>query len=240
MSNPRNRNQVNQSPWATTEAKLPPIPVVRTGQKAIDDFCQAVKTKLEIRDGGRNVYEKWMTKRDLAEIGLYPSPPNHTIPPNTDGIMVRITPGKYVALTLQGLETALAALRAKVEEDPPASTGGGTDTSKFVTRSEMTTELSALEKKLREAINAIVIPKSPSLSDFEVLRRQVQLLQQGYDYIKVVADDVWVINHEMNTRPVVIVLNDAGEKIEQDVEYTDLNTVTITHGSAITGRAVLY
>ena len=63
----------------------------------------------------------------------------------------------------------------------------------------------------------------------------------GYEYTQSVASTTWVVNHDKNTRRVsVVVYDDQWEQvIPGGVKLTNLDTVTITFGSAMIGTAIL-
>lgn len=71
-NNPRDRNLVHIGAPSTQRAQLPSIPLVPTGiEPALQRFLQAVKERMEVREGSRgNPWEKTITKRDLREMGL--------------------------------------------------------------------------------------------------------------------------------------------------------------------------
>jgi hypothetical protein len=71
-NNPRDRNLVQVGAPSTQRAQLPGIPLVPTNtDPALARFLQAVKERLEVREGSRgNPWEKTVTKRDLREMGL--------------------------------------------------------------------------------------------------------------------------------------------------------------------------
>jgi len=70
-SNPRNRNMVQQAAHASQAANLPSVPVVRTGERAIDEAFRIVKEILDVRNGAAgNPFERWVTMRTLQDLGL--------------------------------------------------------------------------------------------------------------------------------------------------------------------------
>lgn len=52
-----------------------------------------------------------------------------------------------------------------------------------------------------------------------------------------VASDTWSVAHNLNKFPSVIIVNDSGMLIYADVEYVDINNVTITFAAPETGKA---
>lgn len=72
MNNPRNRNQLADGAAASARATLPGLPAVpAVDNKALYTFLQALKERLEVREGSRgNPFEAVVTRRDLVEAGL--------------------------------------------------------------------------------------------------------------------------------------------------------------------------
>ena len=50
---------------------------------------------------------------------------------------------------------------------------------------------------------------------------------------------VWVIPHHLEFYPNVTTITSAGDKIEGDVRYVDMDNLTITYGGALSGQAFL-
>lgn len=51
--------------------------------------------------------------------------------------------------------------------------------------------------------------------------------------------DTWVITHNLNKYPAVIVIDSTNSQVVGNVEYNDLNTVTLTFSAAFSGQATL-
>lgn len=68
----RSRNQIQQGAVASQAARLPALPVVPSNaDPAIRQFLEAVRERLEVREGSRgNPFEAVVTKRDLVSAGL--------------------------------------------------------------------------------------------------------------------------------------------------------------------------
>lgn len=49
----------------------------------------------------------------------------------------------------------------------------------------------------------------------------------------------WVINHELNKFPSVTVVDSAGSIVIGEIDYTDMNNVTLTFSAAFSGVAYL-
>lgn len=60
-----------------------------------------------------------------------------------------------------------------------------------------------------------------------------------YKHVQNVSSSVWTINHEMRKHPSVTVKDSAGSTVIGEVEYVDLNTITITFSGAFSGEAYL-
>ena len=50
---------------------------------------------------------------------------------------------------------------------------------------------------------------------------------------------VWIIKHDLNKKPSVLVHDSAGTEVVGSVVYTDLNNLTITFSAPFSGEAVL-
>lgn len=60
-----------------------------------------------------------------------------------------------------------------------------------------------------------------------------------YIYEQALPSDTWVINHNLNARPSITVVDSAGDTVIGSETYNDDNTVTITFASAFSGSAYL-
>lgn len=70
-TNPRNRDFVKAAAHVTASAKLPSVPVVRTGDRAVDEAFRIIKENLDVRSGvAGNPFERWTTARELSDLGL--------------------------------------------------------------------------------------------------------------------------------------------------------------------------
>jgi hypothetical protein len=54
-----------------------------------------------------------------------------------------------------------------------------------------------------------------------------------------VPSSVWNITHNLNKFPSVTVIDSAGTEVEGDVNYVDVNNLTISFSSAFAGKASL-
>lgn len=57
----------------------------------------------------------------------------------------------------------------------------------------------------------------------------------GYEFTQELPAAVWTVPHNLNTRPVVVVVDHLGHQVMADVDYLDANTVQVTHAIALTG-----
>lgn len=60
-----------------------------------------------------------------------------------------------------------------------------------------------------------------------------------YIYEQAIPSDTWVINHNLNTRPSITVVDSAGDTVIGSETYNNDNTITITFTSAFSGSAYL-
>lgn len=61
----------------------------------------------------------------------------------------------------------------------------------------------------------------------------------AYTHTQSVASSVWTINHNLNFKPVAVVLDSAGTNCEGSFSYPNNVTMVITFNSAFTGTAYL-
>lgn len=50
---------------------------------------------------------------------------------------------------------------------------------------------------------------------------------------------VWNINHDMGKHPAVNIFDTAGDEVDAEVNYVDVNNITITFNAAFAGKATL-
>jgi hypothetical protein len=72
---------------------------------------------------------------------------------------------------------------------------------------------------------------SSQIIDFEELRK--------YEHDQGTPNSVWTINHDLNKRPSVSIIDSAGSNVFGQVEYNDENNLTITFNTAFSGVAYL-
>lgn len=101
MSNPRDRNLVRQARAATPKARLPALPPVPMTDPALAVFLNAVKERLEVREGSRgNPFEQVVTQRDLQDLGLSGSQVILTPTGAVGGVLVQLPGGNYATISV--------------------------------------------------------------------------------------------------------------------------------------------
>ena len=58
----------------------------------------------------------------------------------------------------------------------------------------------------------------------------------SYTHTQASALAVWTVPHNLNRKPGVTVVDNLDQRIEPDVAYVDMNTVRVSHGTALTGK----
>lgn len=76
---------------------------------------------------------------------------------------------------------------------------------------------------------------APTFSDVS----QTGVGDKHYTHTQGSAASVWTITHNLAKRPSVVVRDSLGRIVEGDLEYPDLNTVTVTFSASISGAAYL-
>jgi len=79
----------------------------------------------------------------------------------------------------------------------------------------------------------------PAPLSINVLTEGSILPPLAYHHPQPVPSDVWVINHHLNFNPNVTVVDSAGTNVEGELQYNDLNTVTLRFNAAFAGDAYL-
>jgi len=89
-------------------ARLPGLQAVRTGQPSLDRFLEAVRERLEVREGARgDPLEAAVTWRDLRTLGISaPSPV--ALPNGKAGFLTQQSDGTYVAISADELVKRLS------------------------------------------------------------------------------------------------------------------------------------
>lgn len=63
--------------------------------------------------------------------------------------------------------------------------------------------------------------------------------EQGYVHNQTSVSDVWVINHNLGFKPAVTVINNSGEVVHGEVQYTGEQQVTVRFTAPFTGKVYL-
>ena len=63
--------------------------------------------------------------------------------------------------------------------------------------------------------------------------------EQGYVHTQSSVSDVWVVNHNLGFKPAVTVLNNSGEVVHGEVQYTGEQQVTVRFTAPFTGKGYL-
>lgn len=63
--------------------------------------------------------------------------------------------------------------------------------------------------------------------------------EQGYVHTQSSVSDVWVVNHNLGFKPAVTVLNNSGEVVHGEVQYTGEQQVTVRFTAPFTGKVYL-
>lgn len=67
----------------------------------------------------------------------------------------------------------------------------------------------------------------------------VILISQTFVFEQGIVSDTWVINHDLNKRPSIELVDSSGRKFEAEVEYINENQIVVHLNSATTGYAYL-
>jgi len=80
-------------------------------------------------------------------------------------------------------------------------------------------------------------------STFTIHRRNSENLsvdyRSSYEYNQASPSDTWVINHNLNKRPSVTVIDSAGTEVEGAVTVNSQSQITIEFCAAFSGKAIL-
>ena len=61
----------------------------------------------------------------------------------------------------------------------------------------------------------------------------------NYEHIQGTVSNQWFINHNLNKKPSINIVDSAGTQVIGDVTYTDVNNVVINFSAAFSGSAIL-
>lgn len=103
---------------------------------------------------------------------------------------------------------------------------------------------SSADENLQSQIDEIsrdVITEVVGGSNINVTRQgsQVTINSSTFIFEQGIASDTWVINHNLNKRPSIILIDSAGTVFQARKEYNSNNQVTVYLNGATTGKAYL-
>ncbi len=121
-------------------AKLPGLQPVRTGDPAQDRFLEAVRERLEVREGSRgDPLEAVVLQRDLLELGLKKQG-RVALPDGKPGFVTQIADGSYVSISADELVSRLEG--TDWYRSLASAPGGVTDSTRQSILSAITEEIS--------------------------------------------------------------------------------------------------
>lgn len=65
------------------------------------------------------------------------------------------------------------------------------------------------------------------------------LFDKTHEHTQSVAASVWIINHNLDKFPSVIVIDSGGSEVEGDITFDNRNQITITFSASMGGKAYL-
>jgi hypothetical protein len=68
---------------------------------------------------------------------------------------------------------------------------------------------------------------------------QTNIFAISYHHIQSLADTDWVIQHNLNKLPTIVVADDNGQEVIGDVVFTGLQQITVSFNIPISGQAYL-
>ena len=71
------------------------------------------------------------------------------------------------------------------------------------------------------------------------LEAKIVTATNTYVFIQSIPSSVWEINHNLNKVPSVTVVDSAGSIVMGEINYIDMNNITITFSGAFSGKALL-
>lgn len=69
--------------------------------------------------------------------------------------------------------------------------------------------------------------------------QQTKPTSTTFTHIQIAPSKIWSINHNLNKRPSVTIVDSAGSVVIGDVQYIDDNNIKITFSSAFSGNVYL-
>lgn len=79
---------------------------------------------------------------------------------------------------------------------------------------------------------------TPSISNL-VTKEELENATATFVFEQAIASDTWVINHNLNKKPSVTIVDSADNVVEGAEKYIDKNTIELRFNGAFKGRAYL-
>lgn len=92
--------------------------------------------------------------------------------------------------------------------------------------------------EIEEKISDIDIQGS-ALIDVVKIGDSKTIFSKSFVFEQGIVSDTWVINHDLNKRPSIELVDSSGRKFEAEVEYINENQIVVRLNSATTGYAYL-
>lgn len=71
------------------------------------------------------------------------------------------------------------------------------------------------------------------------LEAKIVTATNTYVFIQSIPSSIWTINHNLNKAPSVTVIDSAGSMVMGEINYIDMNNITIIFSGAFSGKALL-
>lgn len=97
-------------------------------------------------------------------------------------------------------------------------------------------DIEEINEKIDNTLNDI---EGSELIAVERENQTITITSKTFVYEQGIASDEWVINHNLNKRPSINLVDSSGKEFEAERNYTSNNQVIIKLGSATTGKAYL-
>lgn len=91
------------------------------------------------------------------------------------------------------------------------------------------------KKDVKANFNLNIIPPISNL----VTKEELKNATATYIHTQAIASDTWVINHNLNKKPSITIVDSADNVVEGAEKYIDANTVEIRFNGAFKGKAYL-
>ena len=137
--------------------------------------------------------------------------------------------GRYEDLTDVSLEDVEYNDLTDIENNVlQATIHAGTGNSIRVRDLEVITTIFPTDKFLVVTANGEKLITAATLSD---------ATDKHYTHTQDVVSDIWTIQHNLNKKPSVTVVDSGGSTVEGDIQYVDNNSVVLTFSGAFSGKA---